>query len=124
MPAECVFCKAETELYTSGVPVCLKCTESRQNKRESPTSDHPVLNILQRDLQEATERVTAATAVFNAVTSETPSGFPHPDGTQRIHNASREMSQARDGLMIAHNRLNDFLSRGIVPDDLKQGSES
>jgi hypothetical protein len=72
----------------------------------------------------ATERASGATVTFDAVTSEIPSGFPHPDGTQRIHNASREMSQARVGLMIAHNRLNDCLSRGIVPDDLKQGGGS
>jgi hypothetical protein len=86
--------------------------------------DTLVLSILHRDLEVATERASAATAAFDSVTSEIPSGIPHPDGTQRIHNASREISQARVGLMIAHNRLNDFLSRGVVPDDLKQGSGS
>jgi hypothetical protein len=80
--------------------------------------------MLQRDLDIAKERASAATATFNAVTSEIPSGIPHPDGTQRIHNASREMSQARVGLMIAHNRLNEYLARGVVPEDLKQGSGS
>ena len=122
MAVECAFCKAETELFEGGVPVCLKCSEARESKRKPPTWDPPVLNILHQDLQAATERATAATSIFNAITSEVPSGLPHPDGTQRIHDASREMSQARVGLMIAHNRLNDFLSRGIVPDDLKQDS--
>jgi hypothetical protein len=34
------------------------------------------------------------------------------------------MAQARVGLMIAHNRLNAYLEREVVPDDLKQGSGS
>ena len=119
MAAECIFCQAQTELYVNSVPVCITCSETRQYKRKPPTRENSVLNILHRDLDVATERASAAAATFDAVTSEIPSGFPHPDGTQRIHNASREMSQARVGLMIAHNRLNDYLARGIVPDDLK-----
>jgi hypothetical protein len=122
--AACAFCKAETELYENGVPVCLKCSDERDGKRKPPTSENRILGILHRDLQAATERAGAATAAFDGVTSEIPSGMPHPDGTQRIHNASREMSRARVGLMIAHNRLNDYLARGIAPDDLKQGSGS
>lgn len=122
--AECVYCRGETQLYDSGVPVCVKCSEARESRRKPPTSERQALSILHQDLQAATERAKAATAAFDAVTSEIPSGMPHPDGTQRIHNASREISQARVGLMIAHNRLNDYLSRGIVPDDLKQGGGS
>jgi hypothetical protein len=121
MGAECVFCKTQTELYVDSVPVCLTCSEAR-TKRKPPTRDNSILTILHRDLDVATERASAAAATFDAVTSDIPSGIPHPDGTQRIHNASREMSQARVGLMIAHNRLNDYLARGIAPDDLKQGS--
>src|SRR5579863_6351775 len=117
--ARCSFCKAETELHDSGVPVCVRCSEARDGKRKPPTSEHHVLNILQQDLQAATERARAATAAFDAVTCEVPSGMPSPDGTQRIHNASRELSQARVELMRAHNRLNDYLSRGINPKDLK-----
>ena len=49
-----------------------------------------------------------------------PSGFPHPDGSQRIHNASRDLSTARKDLMRAHTRLDDFLKTGIVPEDLKR----
>jgi hypothetical protein len=122
MAAECVICKAQTQLYNNGVPVCVTCSEGRDSKPKLPTSDQPVLNILRRDLQAAEERASAATAAFNAVIGDVPSGMPHPDGTQRIHNASRERSQARAGLMIAHNRLNDYLARGAVPDDLKQVS--
>ena len=120
MAGECCFCKAKTELFVNGVPVCAEC-EARQIKRKPPAKDSSVLSILHRDLEIATERAKTATAVFDAVTSEIPSGIPPSDSTQRIRNVSREMSQARGGLMIAHNRLNDFLSRGVVPEDLKYG---
>jgi hypothetical protein len=36
-----------------------------------------------------------------------------------VKNVSRELAFAREKLMKAHNRLNDYLNRGIVPDDLK-----
>jgi hypothetical protein len=73
-----------------------------------------------RDLHEATLRADAATAAFIEITSDIPSGLPHPDGIQRIHNASREMDAARKEMMAAHSRLNAFLERGIVPEDLKR----
>ena len=57
---------------------------------------------------------------FQAVMSDIPSGLPHPDGTQRIHNASSQMKDAREGMMTAHKRLNDYLSVGTVPEDLKR----
>jgi hypothetical protein len=118
--AACTFCKAETELYDSGVPICVKCSEARGNKRKPPTLEHRVLNILQQDLQAATERCKAATVSFDAVTSDIPSGIPNSDGTQRIRNASREATVARMGMLRAHHRLNDFLNAGVVPDDLKR----
>jgi len=49
-----------------------------------------------------------------------PSGTPRPGGVQRIHNASHELTTARDEMMKAHNRLNDFLNMGIVPKDLSK----
>ena len=57
--------------------------------------------------------------MFNAITGEIPSGIPHPDGVQRIRNASRDLSSARAELMRVHNRIQDYLIRGIVPEDLK-----
>jgi hypothetical protein len=117
--ATCTFCKAETELYDGGVPVCIKCSEAREAKSKPPASEHQILNVLNQDLQAATERAKEATAALDAVTREIPSALPYPDGTQRIHNIARELSLARVELMRAHNRLNDFLARGIVPEDLK-----
>jgi hypothetical protein len=39
---------------------------------------------------------------------------------QRIRNASHELTAARNEMMEAHHRLNEFLERGTVPEDLKR----
>jgi len=118
--ALCAFCKVEeTMLYEGGVPVCLTCVERRKATKADHKAD--VQAMLARDLTEATLRAESATMEFNAISGDIPSGMPQPDGTQRIHNASRALAAARDEMMKAHNRLNDFLSRGIVPEDLKRG---
>jgi len=89
--AACAYCGAETQLYNGGVPICLTCADRHETKAKA---DHipDVRAILARDLT----------------------------GTLRIHDASRALSAARDEMMIAHNRLNNFLSRGIVPEDLER----
>jgi hypothetical protein len=79
------------------------------------TSERRIFDIVQQDLNAATERSKAATAAFDAVTREIPSGIPQPDGTQRIHNASREVTIARMEMLKPHHRLNDFLNAGVVP---------
>jgi hypothetical protein len=54
---------------------------------------------------------------FNEVVRDIPSGLPHPDGTQRIQNVGPELGCAgKAGVAIA--RLNDFVSRDVVPEDL------
>ena len=116
----CAYCKVEeTALYESGVPICLKCVTLREakSKKDHPASVH---DTLVRELSEATLSAESATVEFNAVTSDIPSFIPHPDGTQRIHNASRALSAARDEMMKAHKRLNDYIERGVVPEDLKR----
>ena len=115
--AECAYCKIETQLYVSNVPVCLRCSNEPLEKRVAKAT-------LLRELHEATERADAASDVFLAITGEIPSGLLHPDGTQRIHNASRELNAAREALMKAHKRLSDFLIEGNVPEDLRQRSGS
>jgi hypothetical protein len=76
--------------------------------------------ILFRDLAEATARTESARETFTVMTDSIPSGLPHPDGAQSIHNASRALRVARMEMLKAHTRLNDFLNRGIVPEDLKR----
>ncbi len=116
--AECAFCKVETELYDGGTPICPACADAREGRLKG--TQQQVQSTLHSELQAAAERAKAATASFDAATREIPSGLPEPDGTQRIDNASREVSLARVYLMRAHNRLNDYLGRGVVPGDLKR----
>jgi len=82
-----------------------------------------VHDLLQQELKEATERAATASAAFLDVTSQVPSGLPHPDGTQRIRNIAHELAFARTELMRAHSRMNAFLGSGIAPDDLGSGGE-
>src|SRR3979411_440200 len=108
---KCAFCKVkETALYESDVPVCPKCVG-----RLKRTTTADVYLILVRNLTEATLRAESANFEFDAVVRDVPSQIPQPDGTQRIRNASRTLKVARDEMMTAHNRLNDFLRTGIVP---------
>ena len=101
------------QLYEGKVPVCLRCADEPQEKRQAKA-------VLLKELHDATERADDASDVFLAITGEVPSGVPHPDGTQRIHNASHELTAAREALMKAHDRLNDFIIEGNIPDDLKR----
>lgn len=120
--AACAYCGAETELYANGVRICLKCSEERENKpsRKPPASGQSIRSVLVDDIAKATARVNEANNTFFEVMGHIPTGFPHPDGSQHIHNASRNLSTARKDLMKAHARLDDFLKTGIVPEDLKK----
>ena len=115
--AACAYCGSDTELYNGGVPICLKCADLREaNSKNDRAVD--VRTVLARALTDATLRAESASVEFKAVTGDIPSFIPQPDGTQRIHNASRALSAARDEMIKAHKRLNDFLNTGIVPEDL------
>ena len=37
--AKCVYCGAETQLYSSGVPVCLACAEDPDAGRKLPSRE-------------------------------------------------------------------------------------
>ena len=41
-----------------------------------------------------------------------PSGLPKPDGTLRIQNAAHVLAAARNEVMQAHSRLDEFLAGG------------
>jgi hypothetical protein len=73
-----------------------------------------------QDLIAATARNDEAVREFHEITAHFSSGLPHPDGIQRIKNASNKVAVARKEMGMAHNRLNHYLSRGIVPEDLKR----
>src|SRR5258706_1884895 len=118
--AECAYCKTDTHLYDGQVPICHECADERNGKPKWPEMEREVRTILMRHLLQARARANAASDEFSAVMGDVPSALPHPDGTQRIHNVSRALFSAREEVMKAHTRLNDFLSRGVVPEDLKQ----
>jgi len=71
-------------------------------------------------LEKAKAQAEAASDAFNAVLKETPSGLPHPDGTQRLRNASVEKAAAHSRLMRAMARVDSFIIAGEIPDDLKE----
>ena len=116
--ARCGYCKRETDLYESGMPVCLDCA-NRLGTRQQPSAADPSVASLQRELKEATARAHQATDAFHAIMGDIPSAVPQPDGTQHINNVYRELSLARRDMMRAHTRLTHFLERGVVPEDLE-----
>ncbi len=119
--ALCTYCKTETFMYEGGdIPICIECSDARKPERHPAGSENEIRAILHQQFVIAAERAREATESFDATVSEIPSGMPHPDGVQRIHNASRKVSVARVEMMKAHNRLNNYLSRRVVPEDLKR----
>jgi hypothetical protein len=110
--ARCAYCKTkETDVSENGSPICLSCAELNLGGVQA---------VLTKALSEATLRRDSANAEFTTITSDIPSGIPHPDGVRRIHNASAKLVVARHKLIEAHTRLIDYMDRGIVPEDLKR----
>lgn len=110
--ARCSYCGRETELHEGGIPICVPC------------SNMPILpkrtihSHLIEELADATAEHSAALAAYNRVMWEIPSAIPHPDGVQRIHSTSQELSVAKERLASAHSRLAAFLDAGTIPEDL------
>jgi len=100
----CARCRAQKEIYGDGVPICPGCL---------------VREALTREVLENTAKKSEAFRKFEATMLQVPSGLPHPDGVQRIKNASNDLSVARKEMARAYARLADYLDRGIVPEDLK-----
>ena len=119
--AECAYCKADTELRESGIPVCPSCSDAR-TKRKPPATEQQIRSTLLQDIFELTARVEEATGEFNSA-MQIPSGLPHPDGVQKIKNASNRLTIARKELMRAHTRLDEHCG-GTVPGKLQHGSGS
>jgi len=119
--AICARCETEqTESYENSVPICVKCATIRDAEaKEAPKQSRDVHATLVQGLCKATTHAHSANVEFNAIMDRSPSGLSNPDGTNSVNNASRKLSAARKGVMDAHNRLNDFLARGVVPEDLK-----
>ena len=110
--ATCAHCKTqETQLFENGVPVCIACAQGPSIKPKPCTSQRDIRATLLQDLLHATAACHDANREFEE-TASFPNP-PRPDRLQRVKNAS-------EGLFTAHSRLNDYLERGIVPEDLKR----
>lgn len=122
--AQCAYCKAETEMYFNEVPVCVPCSERQDAAAKQPSLDESQLRArLMQELIATSARAKNASEALLLLMKDTPGGLPHPDGAQRIQNASHELSIARAEMEKAHSRLNLYLSRGILPDDGKMPAE-
>ncbi len=107
--AKCTYC---------GDQGCANCTRQRGANHQPSRTELEIRSLLISEVIEATARNNAASQAFNLAIGQVPSGMDS-DGSQRIHDASRELAKARNEVMNAHTRLNNFLSRGIVPEALK-----
>ena len=99
--AQCAYCKAETQLYFANVPICIQCADARSPEQTRAS--------LLQNVADVTKRAEAASDNFKKVVADIPSEIPHPDGVQRITNASRELAKARDEVMEAHRLLDDYI---------------
>jgi hypothetical protein len=108
-----------TELSGDGVPLDVKqrqqeaASNYRHHVTEHACSDYiETGELLQEQLQLARVAHLAASARFDLLAKESPSGVPHPDGSLRIHKASSERSAALQRYMLALKQLTDHaLSR-------------
>jgi hypothetical protein len=117
--AQCAYCKAETELYENGTPLCVGCAGPRVVNPRAWSTESQIRSYLLQEVRLATDRVNAAADTLSVIISDIPGDMPHPDGTLRITQASLELSTARAEMMSAHRRLNDFLRHGVIPENPK-----
>ena len=110
-------------MYFNEVPVCVACSERQDASKRPPALESQLRARLMQELLDTSARAKSASEAFLVLMKETPGGLPHPDGAQRIQNASHELSAARAEMEKAHARLNFYLSRGILPDDDKMAAE-
>jgi hypothetical protein len=95
--------------------------DSGMHARPSLATDREqALAALNHDLRVAQQRRDEASALFSDIMKDVPSGIPHPDGTDRIHQASQKYSNAQKEAMDALMRLNKFLIHGTLPEDLER----
>lgn len=120
---DCKICGAETELFLNGTPLCLACSAASSAPPEAATNTVRVQRILEHDYTRGAERAKAALLNFQGVMGDIPSGIPHPDGAERIRQARRELLLSQENYLKANKRLQEFLVRGIVPDDLIGGDQ-
>ena len=114
------------ELFEDGV---LQHVKQLQAEAASNYSHHVALHacgdyvdtgkLLQEQLYVARVAHSAASARFDLLAKEVPSGLPHPDGSMRVQKAGNERSAALRRYMLALKQLTDYtLSRKVPADPL------
>jgi hypothetical protein len=81
-------------------------------------SREEIERILSSEIKAAGQRQREAGVRLREVVSDIPSMLPAPDGSLRIHLAGVQYRAALEDLRKALNRFDDFMVRGIVPDDV------
>jgi hypothetical protein len=83
----------------------------------------PIVEILRAEVERTHAEYDRVKQDFRLVSADIPSGLPHPDGMQRIRNASRAQLAAIAAFEAALKRFNGFLVSGTVPQDLEKDLE-
>ena len=117
MVTNCAFCESEAEIAVDGISLCRECSSKHGSDIGKLKAAGEIRAALRREVLASTARATAASEELNAIMGAIPSGLPQPDGVQRIQNAAHALAAARNAVMQAHSRLDEFLARGAVPDD-------
>jgi hypothetical protein len=78
-----------------------------------------IASRLKQQLELAYAAHLAASARWDLLAKEIPSGLPHPDGSLRIHQAGIEARAALQEYMVALRRFSDFTISWKIPDDLR-----
>ena len=108
--------KGRMRVHKNPIPI----TEGGVGKLKPPESEKDFLDILIRHVVNATTFENRANEEFNAAMNQFPTGLPYPNGAQQIKTTSAHLLSARKMLEIARNRLDDFINKGSVPEDLKR----
>jgi hypothetical protein len=117
----CASCESETELVIDGLPLCEACSGKPEGEIQQLKADRQIRAALNGEILAATARAHAASEELRAIMRDIPSGLPQPDGSLRIQNAAHALAAARNEVMEAHSRFDEFLARGVVPGDGKSG---
>ena len=119
--ATCAQCKIqETQMYEKGVPVCLKCSDTSPSKPPATALSKDASAVLLQEVLRTTALCEEAATEFDKVVCQVPNRVPHPDGGKTIIDATRKMAIARNEMVMAHNRLNDYMEQ--LPHDLKRSA--
>jgi phage-related tail fiber protein len=81
-------------------------------------SREEIERILSSEIKAAGQRQRDAGSRLREVVSDIPSSIPAPDGSLRIRLAGVEYRAALEDLRRALARFDDFVVKGIVPEDV------